>query len=82
LDKKRGRVRERERARNPNAGELVISDAGDLLTRSLGGFFLFSAGAGASGRKRGGGGRRRVQGGSDGEIECRLAFLFFQDHAC
>jgi len=49
LEKKRGRVGERGRTWNPNAGELVVSDAGDLLAGILGGFFFLSGtGTGAS----------------------------------
>jgi hypothetical protein len=61
LEKKRGRVR--ERAWNPNTGDL-------LARTTLGGFFFLSrASTGTGGRKRGDGGKRRARGGGR-EIKC------------
>jgi hypothetical protein len=60
LEKKRGRVREREGALD--AIKVVIFDASNLLAGTLGGFFLSDANAmtGASGRKRDDNGWRRA----------------------
>jgi hypothetical protein len=49
LGKKRGRVRERERARNPNAGDLLVGTVGAIVFLSSAGT---DAGTGVGGRNR------------------------------
>jgi hypothetical protein len=43
LEKKRGRVGERTLNLLPDAVEVIVSDASDLLARTLGGFFFLSS---------------------------------------
>jgi len=62
LEKKRGRVREREGALD--AIKVAVFDASNLLARTLGGFFFLSdanARTGASRRKRDDNGWRRAR---------------------